>query len=50
LLTISIKVTVLCICRIDFWYRGRKMKKAKPTRGFWDWLLGGGWAGGGGGG
>jgi len=26
------------------------MKKIKETRGLWEWLLGGGWAGGGGGG
>ena len=50
LLTISIKVNVPCICRIDFNYRGRKMKKTKATRGLWTWLLGGGWCGGGSGG
>jgi hypothetical protein len=50
LLTISIKVNVLCICRIDFDHRGRVMKKTKATRGFWSWLIGGGWAGGGSGG
>jgi hypothetical protein len=47
LLTISIKVNVLCICRIILEYRGRDMKKTKATRGFLSWLLGGGWAGGG---
>jgi len=26
------------------------MKKTKATRGFWSWLIGGGWAGGGSGG
>jgi len=24
-----------------------KMKKIDPRRGFWEWLLGGGWCGGG---
>jgi hypothetical protein len=48
LLTISIKVNVLSICRIGFEYRGHKMKKVKPTRGFLEWLLGGGWMGNGG--
>jgi hypothetical protein len=28
--------------------RGRKMKKIKTSRGFWDWLLGGGYSGTGG--
>ena len=30
-----------------FGYRGRKMKKTKASRGFLNWLLGGGWGGGG---
>jgi hypothetical protein len=29
--------------------RGRDMKKTKATRGFWTWLMGGGWSGTGGG-
>jgi hypothetical protein len=24
--------------------RGLKMKKTKATRGFWTWLMGGGWS------
>ena len=28
--------------------RGLKMKKIKTSRGFWDWLLGGGYSGTGG--
>jgi hypothetical protein len=50
LLTISIKVNVLCISRIDFDYGGREMKKTKATRGIWAYLFGGGWCGGGSGG
>jgi hypothetical protein len=50
LLTISIKVNVLRICRIILGYRGLEMKKTKSTRGLWTWLLGGGWCGGGAGG
>jgi hypothetical protein len=44
LLTISIKVNVLPTAesQID---RGLEMKK--QTRGFWTWVLGGGWGGGG---
>src|SRR5207253_5094430 len=43
LLTISIKVNVLCICRITSDDRGLVMKKVKTTRGFWNWLKGHGW-------
>lgn len=48
LLTISIKVNVPFICRIRNSKRGLKMKKIKTSRGFWDWLLGGGYSGTGG--
>jgi len=50
LLTISIKVNVLRICRIKIGYRGLEVKKTKATRGFLNWLLGSGWCGGGSGG
>jgi hypothetical protein len=50
LLTISIKVNVLCVSRIIFGTGDVTMKKTKATRGFLSWLLGGGWCGGGAGG
>ena len=36
--------------RIVFFAKGTDMKKTKATRGFWTWMLGGGWCGGGAGG
>jgi hypothetical protein len=50
LLTIPIKVNVLATCRIAVEERGLEMKKTKAARGFWTWLMGGGWSGAGGGG
>jgi hypothetical protein len=50
LLTISIKVNIRAICRISMTAGDGKMKKTKASRGFLNWLLGGGWCGGGGGG
>jgi hypothetical protein len=47
LLTISIRVNVLFLAESIVVNRGRVMKKTQPTRGIWDWLLGGGWCGGG---
>lgn len=41
LLTMSIKVNTLCICRIFFDGQGLDMKKQAQTKvGFWSWLLG----------
>jgi hypothetical protein len=44
LLTISIKVNIPASAESNS-SRGDKMKK--QTRGFWNWLMGGGWASGG---
>jgi hypothetical protein len=44
LLTISIKVNILASAESHL-SRGNKMKK--QTRGFWGWVMGGGWASGG---
>lgn len=44
LLTITIKVNIPALPNHGF-DRGSAMKK--QTRGFWSWLLGGGWCGGG---
>jgi len=49
LLTISIKVNVLVAAESQLEQRGLAMKKTKATRGFWTWLMGGGWSGTGGG-
>lgn len=42
LLTKSSKVNVLLAAESQWFDRGRTMKK--QTRGFWTWLLGGGWS------
>jgi len=48
LLTISIKVNIGVSCRIAVESNGvTEMKKVKTGRGFWTWLLGGGWGSGG---
>jgi hypothetical protein len=44
LLTIQIKVD-WTPSNLD--RKGVQMKKSAPRRGFWDWVLGGGWASGG---
>ena len=44
----SIKVNLLCICRIIFVAQGLDMKKQAQTKvGFWSWLLGYGTSSGG---
>ena len=45
LLTKEIKLDISLSNHID--QRGPKMKKIDARRGFWDWVLGGGWSGGG---
>jgi hypothetical protein len=43
LLTISIKVNIGPTVTNHGAHRGRDMKNAKQTRGFWSWLAGHGW-------
>jgi hypothetical protein len=43
LLTITIKVNIAPAAESQFKQGVTMMKKVKTGRGFWDWLLGGGW-------
>jgi hypothetical protein len=47
LLTISIKVNIPAAAESQLYLGVKTMKKVKTGRGFWTWLMGGGWASGG---
>jgi len=46
--TISIKVNIPPVRRIEFNKGAPEMNKVRTGRGFWSWLLGSGWSGAGG--
>ncbi len=47
LLTITIKVNIAPAAESQLSNGVTEMKKTKAGRGFWSWVMGGGWSGGG---